>query len=115
MDLLDYLQKAFDVYGVSNEAKRKFVEWYVKSGNRYASLERVIHEASISDRKVRRLFDELVNAKVMEENVDENTRTPIPDTFEHPDHGVIKTPGYRFEIKYFQILNNQEMLTKLLP
>lgn len=114
MDLLNYLQKAFDVYGVSSEAKRKFVDWYVKSGNQYASLERVIHEASIDDRKIRRFFDELVNARVMEENVDENTRTPITDTFEHHDHGTINTPGYRFESKYFEILKNQETLAELL-
>ncbi len=114
MDLLNYLQTAFNVYGVSKEAKKKFVEWYVKSNNRYASLERVMHEASINDRKIRRLFDELVNAKVLEEDVDENTRTPVPDTFEHPDHGITKTPGYRFENKYFEILKNQEILAKLL-
>jgi len=114
MDLLNYLKGAFNVHGVSNEAKRKFVEWYVKSGNTYASLERVVYEAAISDRKVRRLFDELVNAKVMEENVDENTRTPIPDMFEHPDLGIINTPGYRIESKYFEILKNKETLAELL-
>lgn len=114
MDTLGYLQKALDVYGVSNDTKRKFVEWYVKSGNRYASLERVVYEASIDDRRVRRLFDELVNAKVMEENVDEDTRTPVPDMFEHPELGTIKTPGYRFELKYFEILKDDEMFTNLL-
>jgi len=114
MDLLTYLKGAFNVHGVSNEAKRKFVEWYVKSGNAYASLERVVYEADINDRKVRRLFDELVNAKVMEENVDENTRTPIPDTFEHPDLGIINTPGYRIESKYFEILKNKETLAQVL-
>ena len=114
MDLLDYLKNAFNVFGVSGEVKRKFVEWYVESGNRYASLERVIHEAGITDRKVRRLFDELVNAKVMEENVDENTRTPMADIFEDPTHGIINTPGYRFETKYFEILMKQEMLVKIL-
>jgi len=114
MDLLNQLKVAFNVHGVSNDAKRKFVEWYVKSGNTYASLERVVCEAAISDRKIRRLFDELVNAKVMEENVDENTRTPIPDMFEHPDLGTIKTPGYRFESKYFEILKNEETLARLL-
>lgn len=113
MDLVNYLKDVFNVYGVSNEAKRKFVEWYVKSGNMYASLERVVYEASINDRKVRRLFDELINAKVMEENVDENTRTPIDDTFEHPEQGIIKTPGYRFETKYFEILKNEEILSRL--
>ena len=114
MDLLNYLQKAFDVYGVSGETKKKFVDWYVKSENQYASLERVIYEASIDDRKIRRLFEELVNAKVMEENIDENTRTPVPEIFEHPDHGTINTPGYRFESKYFEILRNQETLAKIL-
>lgn len=114
VDLLNYLKTAFNVYGVSNESKRKFVEWYIKSGNRYASLERVVYEAAISDRKIRRLFDELVNAKVMEENVDENTRTPIPDKFEHPDLGIIQTPGYRFESKYFEILKNQDTLAQVL-
>ncbi len=114
MDLLNYLKGAFRVYGVSDEAKRKFVEWYVKSGNTYASLERVVYEAGISDRKIRRLFDELVNAKVLEENVDENTRTPVPDKFEHPDLGITQTPGYRFETKYFEVLKNQEMLSRLL-
>ena len=114
MDLLNHLKTAFNVYGVSNEAKRKFVEWYIKSGNKYASLERVVYEATISDRRVRRLFDELVNAKVMEENVDENTRTPIPDIFEHPDLGSIRTPGYRIESKYFETLQNQEILQQLL-
>ncbi|MFQ5941150.1 MAG: hypothetical protein ACE5KA_05565 [Nitrososphaerales archaeon] len=114
MDLLNYLRKTFDVPGVSIEARWKFVDWYVKSGNRYASLERVIYESSISDRKIRRLFDELVNARVLEENVDENTRTPIPDTFEHPHQGTVNTPGYRFENKYFEILKNQETLAELL-
>jgi hypothetical protein len=114
MDLLDYLKGAFNVHGVSNDAKRRFVEWYVKSGNAYASLERVVYEAAINDRKVRRLFDELVNAKVMEENVDEDTRTPIPDIFEHPDLGTTKTPGYRLENKYFEILKNEETLKQLL-
>ena len=114
MDLLNYLRNVFNVYGVSTEAKRKFVEWYVKSGNSYASLERVIDEAAINDRKIRRLFDELVNAKVMEENVDENTRTPIPDMFEDPGHGIVKTPGYRFESSYFEMLKRQETLAKIL-
>lgn len=114
MDLLSYLKNAFNVHGVSNEAKRKFVEWYVRSGNKYASLERVVYESAINDRKVRRLFDELVNAKVMEENVDENTRTPIPDIFEHPDLGVTNTPGYRIEDKYFDILKDQETLEQIL-
>jgi len=114
MDLLNYLKGAFNVQGVSDDTKRKFVEWYVKSGNAYASLERVVYEAAISDRKIRRLFDELVNAKVMEENVDENTRTPIPDMFEHPDLGIIKTPGYRLESKYFDILKNEEAFAYIL-
>lgn len=114
MDLLNYLKASFNVYGVSNEAKRKFVEWYVKNRNAYASLERVVYEAAIGDRKVRRLFDELVNAKVMEENVDEETRTPIPDTFGHPELGVVKTPGYRFESKYFEVLKDQETLLQVL-
>lgn len=114
MDLLNYLKTSFNVQGVSNESKKKFVEWYIRSGNKYASLERVVHESAITDRKIRRLFDELVNAKVMEENVDENTRTPIPDIFEHPDLGIIKTPGYRFESKYFEILRNQENLMQVL-
>jgi hypothetical protein len=114
MDLLNYLKGAFKVQGVSDEAKRKFVEWYVKSENAYASLERVLYEAAINDRRIRRLFDELVNAKVMEENVDENTRTPVPDIFEHPDLGITNTPGYRFEGKYFEILRNPEMLQQVL-
>lgn len=113
MDLLDYLKRSFNVQGVNNETKRRFVEWYVKSGNAYASLERVVYEAAINDRRVRRLFDELVNAKVMEENVDEDTRTPIPDVFVHPDLGVTKTPGYRIENKYFEFLKNQEILAQL--
>jgi hypothetical protein len=114
MDLLEHLKQTFHVYGVSGEAKRKFVEWYVRSGNRYASLERVVHEAAIEDRKVRRLFDELVNAKVMEENVDEDTRTPVPDIFEHPQLGISRTPGYRFESRYFEILKDAEKLAQLL-
>ena len=114
MDPVDHLKQVFNVYGVSNEAKRRFVEWYVRSGNVYASLERVVYEASIDDRKVRRLFDELVNAKVMEENVDEDTRTPIPDMFEHPTLGTTKTPGYRIESKYFEILKNEEALAQIL-
>jgi len=114
MELLDYLKVSFKVQGVSDEAKRKFVEWYIKSGNTYASFERVVYEAAINDRRVRRLFDELVNAKIMEENVDENTRTPVPDMFQHPDLGIIKTPGYRLENKYFEILRNQEMLEQVL-
>lgn len=108
------MRAAFNVYGVSNEAKRKFLEWYVKNENAYASFERVVYEAAIGDRRVRRFFDELVNAKVMEENVDEDTRTPIPDTFGHPELGVVKTPGYRIESKYFEILRNQETLAQLL-
>lgn len=112
--MLNYLKNAFNVYGVSNEAKRKFVEWYVNSDNSYASLERVVYEAAINDRKIRRLFDELVNAKVMEENVDENTRTPIPDNFTHPELGYINTPGYRIEKKYFGILQDQNMLAQIL-
>ena len=114
MDLLNYLKASFKVQGVSNEGKRKFVEWYIKSENAYASLERVVYEAAIDDRKIRRLFDELVNAKIMEENVDENTRTPVPDMFQHPDTGIINTPGYRLENKYFEILRNQEMLEQVL-
>jgi len=114
MELLDYLKASFKVEGVSYETKRKFVEWYIKSGNTYASLERVVYEAAINDRRVRRLFDELVNAKVMEENVDENTRTPVPDMFQHPDLGIVKTPGYRLENKYFEILRNKEMLEQVL-
>lgn len=113
MDPLDYLKSAFNVQGVNNQTKRRFVEWYIKSGNAYASLERVVYEAAINDRRVRRLFDELVNAKVMEENVDEDTRTPIPDVFVHPDLGVTKTPGYRIENKYFEFLKNQEILAQL--
>lgn len=111
---VNYLKGAFNVYGVSSEAKRKFVEWYLKSGNAYACLERVVYEAGITDRKVRRLFDELVNAKVMEENVDEDTRTPVPDTFEHPELGTVNTPGYRIENKYFEILKNQKILAEVL-
>ncbi len=114
MDLLNYLKASFKVQGVSNEGKRKFVEWYIKSGNVYASLERVVYEAAIDDRKIRRLFDELVNAKIMEENVDENTRTPVPDMFQHPKSGIINTPGYRLENKYFEILRNQEILEQVL-
>jgi hypothetical protein len=114
MDLLNYLKASFKVQGVSNEGKRKFVEWYIKSGNIYASLERVVYEAAIDDRKIRRLFDELVNAKIMEENVDENTRTPVPDMFQHPATGIINTPGYRLENKYFEILRNQEILEQVL-
>jgi len=114
VDLLNYLKGVFNVYGVSKESKKKFVEWYIRSGNKYASLERVVYEAAITDRKIRRLFDELINARVMEENVDENTRTPVPDTFEHPDLGTIRTPGYRFESKYFEVLKNQEILSQIL-
>ena len=114
MELLNYLKASFRVHGVSDETKKKFVEWYIKSGNTFASLERVVYEAAINDRRVRRLFDELVNAKVMEENVDENTRTPVPDMFKHPDLGIIKTPGYRLENKYFEILRDQEMLQQIL-
>ena len=114
MDMLHYLKTAFKVQGVSNDAKRKFVEWYIKSGNTYASLERVVYEAAIDDRKIRRLFDELVNAKVMEENVDEDTRTPVPDIFKHPDLGIINTPGYRLETKYFEILRDHETLEQVL-
>ncbi len=109
-----YLKRAFDVKDVTSETKMRFVKWYIKFGNRYASLERVAYEAGIADRKIHRLFDELVNAKVMEENVDENTRTPIPDIFEHPDLGLIKTPGYRFEDKYFEILKDDEMFKQIL-
>ncbi|MEM2760775.1 MAG: hypothetical protein QXU32_09365 [Nitrososphaerales archaeon] len=111
---LNYLKSSFNVFGVSSETKRKFVTWYIESGNRYASLERVVYEASIKDRKVRRLFDELVNAKVMEENVDEVTRTPIPDVFEHPELGRINTPGYRIEQKYFDILKAERMLAQII-
>ena len=114
MDMLNYLKAAFKVQGVSNDAKRKFVEWYIKSGNAYASLERVVYEAAISDRKIRRLFDELINAKVMEENVDEDTRTPVPDIFDHQDLGIINTPGYRLETKYFEILLDHETLEQVL-
>lgn len=114
MDLLNYLQRAFDVPGVSRETKMKFVQWYLDSGNTFASLERVVQEASIADRKVRRLFDELVNAKVMEENVEEDTRTPIPDVFEHPHLGIVNTPGYRFETKYFDLLNDRAKLERIL-
>ncbi len=114
MDSLDHLKAVFKVYGVSDEAKRKFVEWYVKSGNRFASLERVVYEAGINDRRVRRLFDELVSAKVLEENVDLDTRTPVPDKFEHPDLGLGQTPGYRFENKYFELLKNLEVLAEIL-
>ncbi len=114
MDLLNYLKGSFKVQGVSNETKRKFVEWYIRSGNAYASLERVIYEGAIGDRRVRRLFDELVNAKVMEENVDEDTRTPVPDMFRHPELGIMNTPGYRLENKYFEILRDQEILEQVL-
>ncbi len=111
---LNYLKTVFNVHGVSSEAKRKFVEWYISSGNAYASLERIVHEARITDRKIRRLFDELVNAKVMEENVDEDTRTPVPDMFDHPELGAMNTPGYRFEHRYFEILKDRESLASIL-
>ncbi len=114
VDSIEHLKAVFKVYGVSDEAKRKFVEWYVKSGNAFASLERVVYEASINDRKVRRLFDELVSAKVLEENVDLDTRTPVPDKFEHPDLGLVQTPGYHFENRYFELLKNLEVLAEIL-
>ncbi|MFQ5970153.1 MAG: hypothetical protein ACE5J2_06655 [Nitrososphaerales archaeon] len=111
---ITYLKRAFDVKDVTSETKVRFVKWYIKFGNRYASLERVAYEANITDRKIHRLFDELVSAKLMEENVDENTRTPVPDTFEHPNLGLIKTPGYRFEDKYFEILKDEGVFKEIL-